>query len=85
MPRFQDSATTPAAPEEVWKIPYDPARFFSCLFSDLQFEWRLDPNGTGTRISVDVDIPEQEAHRLEGRREVIAASLAHLAALAASE
>jgi hypothetical protein len=48
----------------------------SCLFSDLEFEWRLDPNGTGTRITIDVDIPEREAHRLEGQRQVMAASLA---------
>ena len=27
MPSFHDTATTPAAPEEVWKALYDPARF----------------------------------------------------------
>ncbi len=27
MPAFDDSATTAAAPEEVWKLLYDPARF----------------------------------------------------------
>jgi uncharacterized protein YndB with AHSA1/START domain len=131
MPSFHDSATTSAAPEEVWKILYDPTRFpewwagvekveptdaagdehrytmyqqgypdfpipqvlratqssgrivVSCLYSDLQFDWRLDPVGTGTRISIDVDIPDREAHRLEGQRGVMAASLARLAALAA--
>ena len=134
MPSFHDSVTTPAPPEEVWKILYDPHRFpewwtgietvetepgtgggeserrytmypqgypdfpmpqelrssrgdgrvvVSCLVSDLRFEWRLEPDAEGTRISVDVDIPEKEAHRLEGQRERIAASLARLGELAA--
>jgi uncharacterized protein YndB with AHSA1/START domain len=55
----------------------------SCLVSDLVFEWSLEPDGEGTRISVDVVIPEREAHRLERQREVIAASLLRLAQLAA--
>ncbi len=55
----------------------------SCLVSDLRFEWRLEPAGTGTRISVEVDIPDSEAHRLESQREVIGASLRQLAELAA--
>jgi hypothetical protein len=29
MPSFRDSALTPATPEEVWKVLYDPARL-SC-------------------------------------------------------
>jgi uncharacterized protein YndB with AHSA1/START domain len=132
MPAFRDSATTAAAPEEVWKILYDPARFpewwtgvatvepsasgadgrtpytmypdgypdfpmpqvlessredravrISCLVSDLRFAWQLEPEGDGTRITVDVDLPEHEAHRLDGQREVIASALRRLAALAA--
>jgi uncharacterized protein YndB with AHSA1/START domain len=51
----------------------------SCLVSDLRFDWRLEPAGEGTLISVDVEIPEAEAHRLEGQREVISASLRRLA------
>ena len=27
MPSFHDTAASPAAPEEVWKLLYDPARF----------------------------------------------------------
>ena len=57
----------------------------SCLVSDLHFAWRLDERDGGTRISVDVEIPEAEAHRLDGQREVISNSLARLAALAATE
>jgi uncharacterized protein YndB with AHSA1/START domain len=56
----------------------------SCLVSDLRFEWRLEPADEGTRITVEVEIPESEAHRLDGQREVIASSLVRLAELAAA-
>jgi hypothetical protein len=55
----------------------------SCLVSDLRFEWRLEPDGDGTRITVDVEIPESEAHRLDSQREIITTSMKQLAALAA--
>ncbi len=57
----------------------------SCLVSDLRFEWGLEPleRGAGTRISVDVEIPDAEAPRLESQRETIRSSLAKLAELAA--
>jgi uncharacterized protein YndB with AHSA1/START domain len=127
MPSFHDTTTSVAAPEEVWKLLYDPSRFpewwagietvdvtgdgeytmypegypdfpmaqllqserseqrvtVSCLVSDLRFDWRLEPSGEGTLITVDVEIPEAEAHRLDGQREVISASMERLAALAA--
>jgi uncharacterized protein YndB with AHSA1/START domain len=54
----------------------------SCLVSDLRFEWRLAPEGEGTLITVDVEIPEAEAHRLETQREVISSSMRRLAELA---
>jgi uncharacterized protein YndB with AHSA1/START domain len=58
----------------------------SCLVSDLVFEWRLEPldGDEGTRIAVHVEIPEAEAHRLDGQRDVVSASLRALAALAAA-
>jgi uncharacterized protein YndB with AHSA1/START domain len=56
----------------------------SCLVSDLRFEWRLEPVAAGTQITVEVEIPEAEGHRLEGQRETIRASLGRLAALAAA-
>ena len=57
----------------------------SCLVSDLRFEWRLEPDGEGTRITVDVEIPDAEAHRLDGQREIISASIKRLAGLTVSE
>jgi uncharacterized protein YndB with AHSA1/START domain len=56
----------------------------SCLVSDLQFEWRLEPLGERTRIAVHVEIPEAEAARLESQRGVVGASLRSLAALASA-
>jgi uncharacterized protein YndB with AHSA1/START domain len=56
----------------------------SCLVSYLVFEWRLEPLGDDTRISVHVEIPEEEAHRLEAQRAGVSASLRSLAALAAT-
>jgi uncharacterized protein YndB with AHSA1/START domain len=130
MHEFDQSITSLAAPEEVWKLLYDPVRFpewwagvgsvetddgssgytmfpagypdfpmpqtlqtsrdngtvkISCLVSDLLFDWRLRPAGTGTQISVHVEIPEREAHRVDAQREVIRQSLTRLADIAAQE
>lgn len=127
MPSFHDTVTSAAAPEEVWKLLYDPSRFpdwwagigtvadvkdgggytmypegypdfpmaqllntqraehrvtVSCLVSDLRFEWRLEPRGEGTLITVDVEIPEAEAHRLDGQRDLISTSMRQLAQVA---
>jgi len=131
MPTFDQSTVSSAAPEEVWKLLYDPARFaewwagigsvttgsdtggytmfpdgypdfpmpqtletsqengsvkISCLVSDLCFDWRLRPSGSGsgTEISVHVEIPDSEAHRLDAQREIIRRSLIRLADLAAA-
>lgn len=125
---FRDTLTSAAAPEEVWKLLYDPSRFpdwwagvgsvetgggheytmypegypdfpmaqlldtqsegqrvtVSCLVSDLRFDWRLEPAGAGTRISVEVELPDAEGHRLDSQRELISASMRRLADLAAS-
>ena len=56
----------------------------SCLVSDLRFEWRLEPAGEGTRINVDVEIPDTEADRLESQRQIITTSMTQLAQLATS-
>ena len=55
----------------------------SCLVSDLCFDWRLRPSGGGTEISVHVEIPDHEAHRLDKQRETIRQSVLQLAQLAA--
>lgn len=59
----------------------------SCLVSDLVFEWRLAmlDDGAATSITVHVEIPEAEAHRLAAQRDIISESLSRLAALAAAE
>jgi uncharacterized protein YndB with AHSA1/START domain len=130
MPTFEQNTRSSAAPEQVWKLLYDPARFpdwwagiasvetggsaggytmypegypdfpmpqtlrtsqqgglvtISCLVSDLCFEWRLRPVDTGTEISVQVRIPDQEAHRLDIQRDVISRSVRALARLAEQE
>lgn len=54
----------------------------SCLVCELRFEWRLEPVGDGTRITVDVEIPDSEAHRLDSQRQIISASMTQLAQLA---
>ncbi len=131
MPTFDQSTVSSAAPEEVWKLLYDPGRFpdwwagigsvatgggagdytmfpdgypdfpmpqtletsqesgsvkISCLVSDLRFDWRLRPSGTGsgTEISVHVEIPNSEAHRLGAQHDIIRQSLIRLASLAAA-
>jgi uncharacterized protein YndB with AHSA1/START domain len=133
MPTFDDSTTTTAPVEEVWKLLYDPSRFpewwegvetvetegqdgkgditmypdgypdfpmpqelrtegegqrltISCLISHLVFAWHLEPleADDGTRIAVHVEIPEQEAKRLDTQRAAMSASLRSLAALAAT-
>jgi hypothetical protein len=40
--------------------------------------------GEGTLITVDVEIPDTEAHRLDTQREVISTSMHRLAQLAAT-
>jgi hypothetical protein len=56
----------------------------SCLVSDLCFDWRLRPSGSGTEISVHVEIPDREAHRLDQQRDIIRRSVLQLAELAAA-
>lgn len=71
-------------PQRLTASRQDQRVVISCLVSDLSFQWSLDPlrGGSGTRISVHVDIPAGEAHRLDSQHEVITASLGRLAELA---
>jgi hypothetical protein len=50
--------------------------------SDIDVTWQLSVTADGTAVSVNVELPEAEAHRLDGQREMIAASLQALADLA---
>jgi uncharacterized protein YndB with AHSA1/START domain len=54
----------------------------SCQVRDIDIVWQLAEAGTGTSITVNVTLPEREAHLLDGHRWVIGASLRRLAALA---
>jgi uncharacterized protein YndB with AHSA1/START domain len=57
----------------------------SCQVSDIDFTWQLaddGDDGDDTTITVAVELPEHEAHRLAGQRALIAASLTALARLA---
>ena len=54
----------------------------SCQVSDIDVVWQLAEGGVGTSIAVQVSLPEHEAHRLDGQRQAIGASLRRLAALA---
>jgi uncharacterized protein YndB with AHSA1/START domain len=56
----------------------------SCLVSNMSFEWRLEPDGQRTRISVHVEIPEEEAKRLDDQRDVISRALENLARYASA-
>ena len=70
-------------PQFVRSRPEDRRITVSCTVSELVFDWRLEPVPDGTRISVHVEIPDAEAHRLAAQREVISTSLRRLADLAA--
>jgi uncharacterized protein YndB with AHSA1/START domain len=70
-------------PQDVRSSRRDRTVTISCLVSDLRFQWHLEPvDPEGTTISVDVAIPEQEAHRVDAQREAIHRSLENLANLA---
>ena len=54
----------------------------SCKVNDIEFSWQLAENGNGTGITVRVVIAPASAHQLDRTRELLAASLPRLAALA---
>ena len=54
----------------------------SCLVSGLHFDWRLEPEGEGTRIDVLVEVPDNEALQLDEQRELTRRSLVRLAEVA---
>ncbi len=56
----------------------------SCQVSDIDVVWQLAEAGMGTSITVNVSLPEHEAHRLDGQHQAIQESLRRLTALAES-
>jgi uncharacterized protein YndB with AHSA1/START domain len=56
----------------------------SCLVSDIDFRVALSPDPAGCGVEIEVSLPEEEAARMEGVREVVVASLARLAERSAS-
>jgi uncharacterized protein YndB with AHSA1/START domain len=54
----------------------------SCLRSDIEHEWTLEPAPAGCAVAVRVRIPEQEAARLDPVRAEVRASLARLVRVA---
>jgi hypothetical protein len=54
----------------------------SCQVSDVEVVWQLAEADPGTSINVNVSLPEREAHRLDGQRQIISESLRRLTALA---
>ena len=51
----------------------------SCLVSDIDFRVGLAPHDAGCRVEIEVAVPETEAARAEGLRQMVTASLARLA------
>jgi hypothetical protein len=71
-------------PQQLSTSATDHRVVVSCLVSDLRFQWRLASlPDDATAISVQVDIPDKEAHRLDAQRDVISKSVRRLAELAA--
>jgi uncharacterized protein YndB with AHSA1/START domain len=69
-------------PQQLQVSEKDQRVTISCLVSFIGLEWRLAPHdGGGTEISVHVEIPEEEAHRLDDQRAGIRESITRLAAL----
>jgi uncharacterized protein YndB with AHSA1/START domain len=54
----------------------------SCQVSDIDVVWQLAEAGTGTSITVNVSLPEREAHRFDGQHQAFQESLRRLTALA---
>lgn len=54
----------------------------SCQVNEIDFCWQLAEHGAGTAITVQVALPPADPAWLDGKRELVAASLEALAELA---
>jgi uncharacterized protein YndB with AHSA1/START domain len=70
-------------PQRLHSARADARVSISCLVSDLEFRWQLTDLDGATGIEVIVNLPEAEAHRLPMQRQLLTASVANLATLAA--
>lgn len=57
----------------------------SCQVSDSAFTWQLAEHGSGTRMTVRVDVAPTDTHLLPLERKVVAASLVALAQMAEAD
>ena len=71
-----------AYPTAVTSRAEDGRVVISCLLSDIAHTWTLEPAPEGCAVRVRVELPEEEAVRLEPLRDETRASLARLVALA---
>ncbi len=58
------------------------AVMISCLVSGIRWGWVLEPLPAGCAVRVSVEVPEQEAARLDDQRREVRDSLARLVAVA---
>ncbi|TCK22896.1 SRPBCC family protein [Pseudonocardia endophytica] len=57
----------------------------SCQVNDVRFAWRLAADGDGTAIEVHAELAPSEAHRTEGLRSILTASMLSLTELAEAQ
>lgn len=57
----------------------------SCQVNDVGFAWRLTADGAGTAVEVRAELAESEAHRTDGLRAMLEASIRSLTALAEAQ
>jgi uncharacterized protein YndB with AHSA1/START domain len=54
----------------------------SCQVSDIDVTWQIGEEAEGSSVTVHVELPVSEAHRIDGQREAITTSLRALSRLA---
>ncbi|MDA0179719.1 SRPBCC family protein [Solirubrobacter phytolaccae] len=75
----------PEEPELPWPQrleAHDGQVLISCLTSAIRYAWRLTSEDGGTRVAVDVEIPDDWAEHEASQRALIGASLPRLVAVA---
>jgi hypothetical protein len=78
--RYDDRWPDFAYPTSVVSDPSHGRIVVSCLLSDIEHTWRIDPDGPGCRVGVRVVVPDAEAARTD---DVVTTMRTALAALIA--